>query len=78
VTDASDQRRARYKVLSGDRTLRLFRVVSSVQIYRFKSLDLSVATIVAWRWRAASTEASQLCLIVAGFGRAPKTFPKRA
>jgi hypothetical protein len=76
VTDASDQRRACYKALSGGRTLRLFRVKSPN--LSFKSLDLSVATIVAWRWRAASTEASQLCVIVAGFGRAPKTSPKRA
>jgi hypothetical protein len=30
------------------------------------------------RWRAASSEAFALYVIVAGFVRAPKTFPKRA
>jgi hypothetical protein len=30
------------------------------------------------RWRAASSEAFALYVIVAGCGRAPKTFPKRA
>jgi hypothetical protein len=49
-----------------------------VEIYRVKSLDLSVAAIVAWRWRAASTEAFALYVIVEGCGRAPKTFPKCA
>jgi hypothetical protein len=52
--------------------------LSRVQIFRVESRDLSVAAIVAWRWRAASTKAFALYVIVAGFGREPKTFPERA
>jgi len=40
--------------------------------------DCLVSRVPIYRWRAASTEAVALYLIVAGFGRAPKTFPKRA
>jgi hypothetical protein len=42
-----------------------------------ESLKLVAAAIVPWRWRAASTEAFALYVIVAGCGRAPKTFSKR-
>jgi hypothetical protein len=52
--------------------------VSRVLTYRVKSLDLSAAAIVSWHWRAASTEAFALYVIVAGCERAPETFPKRA
>jgi hypothetical protein len=49
--------------------------VKRVPIYRVMGLDLSVAAIVPWRWRAASPEAIAVYVIVAGCGRTPKTFP---
>jgi hypothetical protein len=76
VTNASGQRRARYKALSGGGTLRLFRVTRpNLPCEESKTI---CGSDVPWRWRAASTEAFALYVIVARFGRAPKAFPKRA
>jgi hypothetical protein len=52
--------------------------VSWIAICRLKSPNLSVAASVSWRWHAACTKAFALYAIVAGFWRAPETFPKRS
>jgi hypothetical protein len=52
--------------------------VLGVAICRLRSINLPVAATVVWRWHAACTKAIALYAIVARFGRAPKTFSKRA
>ena len=46
--------------------------------FRMTGRNVSCQSDCRTCWRAASTEAFALYVIVAGCGRAPKTFPKRA